>query len=591
MITLLKKSILRLSIFFVVGFIFFASPNSASALTCTSLTTDANWNTIGTWDCGRVPTTDDDVIISDNAGVIITLDTTGVAKSLLVINTDTTGAGNTTELRMGANTLTVSGLTTITGGSGNANKASLISLSTGTLKAQGGITFSGSTGNETLTATGAANIELTGNWTGVSDGSLNSASIVKGVGTSAINGAITIGGNLQTISGTMTIGANVAVSGTLTVDSGSILTTSSSFTFGVTGASSISGTLNNDGTGAKTYTGNFTINSGGSFTNASDSSITFSGAVFTNNSSGTVDFGTSAGTVIFNNTGGSWDGANDVTFDGNVSIVIGNGTFTNNNDATVTVMGNLLGDSGTSKWDSNSGSYLKLYGAFWTSNQASAFATASTVEYAGTGQTIKTGAAYGTLKISGTITGAATTVTVKAGFEVTGTYTASSGTITLSGSGTVFNNSGTFTGSDSNTVAVTNAGTVTLATSNDNVTFHNLTLSGGGTVQFSATRTYASTGLLTISNSTNINSTTGSSQWFIDHSGTESVNAGTISYSGCSTSDDITITAGTDGTNNDACWSFPAAAVVDTTLRRSLRLFEGFTIKFISGRIILHQSQ
>ncbi len=146
-------------------------------------------------------------------------------------------------------------------------------------------------------------------------------------------------------------------------------------------------------------------------------------------------------------------------------------------------------------------------------------------------------------------------------FSNSGTFLAQGGTLTV---GRNFTNNGTFT-AGTGTLTLNTTTTATLAGSGSPaVTLNNLTIATSDkTVQFTAGQTFRTNGLLTITGTSGhnviINSTT-SSQWFINHQGTEAITYATITYSGCDgASTDITLASSdTNGGNNGACWLFVA---------------------------------
>lgn len=111
---------------FVFSILLVWHPTKVFAAACTASST-GNWNTSGTWSCGHVPTSADDVTIS--GGITITVDVaSAVANSVAVTNTSSNGTGT---LAVGANTLTVT--TSVTQTSGNGQKKTTITVSGGTL--------------------------------------------------------------------------------------------------------------------------------------------------------------------------------------------------------------------------------------------------------------------------------------------------------------------------------------------------------------------------------------------------------------------------------------------------------------------------
>src|SRR6185369_3209202 len=108
--------------------------------------------------------------------------------------------------------------------------------------------------------------------------------ILSGNGAKAMPGsAVTISGNL-TLSGTATAttAANLTVSGNLDVGTGTTFTVAG-FDITVTGTTSVTGTLTHSSTtGTKIYTGNVTINAGGTWNETAAAAISFAGSLQNN---------------------------------------------------------------------------------------------------------------------------------------------------------------------------------------------------------------------------------------------------------------------------------------------------------------------
>jgi len=141
-----------------------------------------------------------------------------------------------------------------------------------------------------------------------------------------------------------------------------------------------------------------------------------------------------------------------------------------------------------------------------------------------------------------------------------GTYTAPGGTLTISGN---YTNGGTFT-HNSGTVVFNDAGQE--STLSGATTFNNLTVATANkTIKFTSGQTFTTNGVLTLTgtagNPVVITSSDGSTQWFINHQGTESVDYISISYSGCDVSStSITTTNSTGEGSVDSCWDVTIAS-------------------------------
>ncbi len=333
------------------------------------------------------------------------------AASLTVGDTGTTSntAGLSTVFTSTVSTFTISGGITTncqTSGAGNRQNRTTINLSSGSMSVGGTITLCDDPGTQNIGAQfqmnqGSQNATLTNSaatpWSVGADAvaTLNGTSAavnysgaaqaihvtsytnltLSGSGTAtgavtSVSGDLTVQGSVTwttsaitttmtsiTTGGTasLTVGANTATSGNLTVGTGSNFSMgASTFTLSVSGTTDVSGTLANSGTGQKTYIGAVTINSGGSWTNANNGFIVFRGGL-TNNSAGTVSFGT--GLVTFTTNNQALAGSQNITFGGNVAIS-GNITITNDNTATVSITGTLDGNSASSRWTQGTNSTL-----------------------------------------------------------------------------------------------------------------------------------------------------------------------------------------------------------------------------------------
>jgi hypothetical protein len=297
---------------------------------------------------------------------------------------------------------------------------------------------------------------------------------------------------------------------------------------------------------------NLTVNNASETWNLAASPLTVSNTLTV--TAGTLDLQTNSATI----------GTSSVTNSGNISVT---GTLTQSASGTTTVVTsaagtNTIGGSGT----------LTFYNL-----SLAPTVSGSTVTLGSAGsQTITVSNNLSIGDGSHTVTATANTnnpnIDVNGSFTInsSGTFVApASANFTIAGNMT---NNGTFT-ANNGTVTFDGAGTSTLAGSGSPaITFYNLkSITLGKALAFTAGETFTTNGLLTLTDVT-INSTT-SSQWFINHQGTESVTGTTITNSGCDgASTDITLT-GTDvnGGNNGACWVF-AGALVPSRLNGTIRV-------------------
>ncbi len=162
-------------------FLNFGKANTVLAATCTASAT-GNWNTIGTWSCGHVPLSTDDVVVTAAAATTITVDTAAVANTVTVTNTAVAGTQNII-LAVGSNSLTISagGGLTINGG-GAANRNAQVTVSSGTITVPGSVAFNNARAQ--FISTGASTTNVGGNFG--SGGTLTTS----GTGTFNFNGSL-----------------------------------------------------------------------------------------------------------------------------------------------------------------------------------------------------------------------------------------------------------------------------------------------------------------------------------------------------------------------------------------------------------------
>lgn len=515
-------------------------------------------------------------------------------------------------------TMTTNSGATIGGGGGNGGQAGSLSVgSGGILNLNGLLTRTTSTVPITLSVTGTMNVSSTGSTSIITTLIINSGGIVNVTDGSIVlasvsNLTVSSGGALNiagagVVSGTRGNGGNViSISGTATLTDTSTISALASGTLTVN-----SGGIINLGPSTK-VTGNiFTLASGGNIKIGSTAGITSSGATG-NVQTSTRNYNTGAnytydGTADQNTGNGLPTTVNNLTISNTSGVVTIGSTAVLNETISATMQvdanaiaspsaatiikgaaGTLTG-SGTVKMSRAEGTAGTIdFNSQYPINTVTL--TNLTVDYVSTGSATVNALSYNNLKVepeansvthtfatNGTIVGGNLTlgdgthtgIIVDASVNnttltITGSFTNNANTefkanannpTTVNGD---FTNNGTFT-HNSGTVVFNGSGIQILAGSgNPAVTFNNLTLSSGQTVKFTAGETFRTNGLLTISNTTNINSTNGT-QWFINHQGTETVTAGIIANSGCNGSTEITVTSGTDGLNNGSCWAFSGA--------------------------------
>lgn len=270
-------------------------------------------------------------------------------------------------------------------------------------------------------------------------------------------------GNTVTLITTAGVCTNLTVASTGMLSIGAIAIT-------VSGTTDVSGTLEiTSATGVKTFTGLVTINSGGVWTNSSaNSPITMNGGL-TNNGSFT------AGSGVY-----TLGGTNSLN--GSISIPsISAGTNITNNGS-LTVATSLVGTKLT-----NAATGVLNIGGTCTVTTLTATASGNTVNYTGTGQTLKV-VPYHHLILSG-------------GAETFGAITTIGGNLTLSGSATA-----------------TTAGNLAITGS--------LIIGDGTTLTVASTFTFAVTGTTTIGNGTSGTLTMSSTSGTKTFTGLVTVNLG-----------------------------------------------------------------
>ena len=438
-------------------------------------TTNSNWGTATNWSLGAVPTATDTNTATFNA----TSPNCTVNVAAVCNNIDFTGYTNTITMTNG---ITVSGNVTfdstmssrVTGsGSLTINATSAIVTNGATWK--NALTFSGTSTTKTITGT----LTVTGLFSILNTLTINGGALILNGGLSSVNAGsgtttITLGGGTWsstgilgcplTFAGNSTISGTVNFSGTLTYTSGTITTTGS--TIGISGTSTLNvgsiiwnnitlsgtitllsgltctGTLNANG---GTINGLYNITVGGSLT-------------VTNTTSGTAS-------IILNGTG-TWSGTG--TIQNNLTI---------NTAGTITVSGTV---------NYNTGTLIYTAGTVTTTSSTLTIALSTTLNTSGmTWNNI-------------TLTGASQTYTLTSDLNCSGTFTTSvSGTALMNGLYNV-NCSGSLSigasglGAGTATFVMTGTGTW----SGSGFLKNNLTFNTTGTITISGSVSYA-TGTLT----------------------------------------------------------------------------------------------
>ncbi|MFA4917317.1 MAG: S8 family serine peptidase, partial [Syntrophales bacterium] len=305
--------------------------------------------------------------------------------------------------------LTVSGSATMTGNagftvtdafnygsSGSTTLTASAPISIGAFNQTAG-TLADNGNTITVTGTGASTWVKSGTFTATGTATFTGAA--PQIGASNFNNLTISVGSTATLAGTITVGANLNISsGTLDIGANGIT---------VTGTTSVTGTLtHSSATGTKIYTGLVTINSGGIWNNSGNSDINFRGGL--TNNGGTFTCGTGSQTFT----------TNAQALNGTLSIPSASTAIVLTNNGTLTISTTLAG-AGTL---TNSATGTLNFGGTSITPTLTATAVGNTVNYTGTGQTLKV-TAYHHLTLSG-------------GAETFGAITTVAGNLTLSGTAT-----------------------------------------------------------------------------------------------------------------------------------------------------------
>lgn len=341
--------------------------------------TTGYWNTIGSWTCGRVPTTGDIVIIS--AGDTITM------------NVDSAVLG----------TITINGTLNTSDGTSRALSGTTISIGTsGVLTANAStITLSGTSGTLFTVASGGSFSEGT------------STLVLSGNGDATINSASETF-NILTSSGTGTksLGAATIVNGLLTISAGTFQIGVHNFT--TAGGISVTGTIDdNSNIGINSLNGGVTINNGGTWTSTGNEDYEINGGLTVNFIS---TFTSGSGTYLFSFA---------QTIGGTQAFTIENAT---NSSAVANGLTIEDADSTITNLTQNSGAILTFAGAVPSITVPDFDISTNTVQYtSASAQTIK-GTTYHHLTKSG-----AGTATLGGATVLNGNLTISAGTLELAG--------------------------------------------------------------------------------------------------------------------------------------------------------------
>jgi hypothetical protein len=558
-----KRKIVKLllSVFLIVFWILTGLPKvfgfsfgvrKALADTHTSVAGGGAWDTPATWSPAQVPATTDDVIISGSsvttagpqtcASIVITGTLTMAAGNTLTVDGNVSGGGvwavgtTTTSNRTisltgnwsfngtatgskaavanftGTNAQTLSGtipkpstsggtatlVVNKTAGSVTLGSTMTVDVFTNTAGTFDPATYLLTAATTRTFTAGTLRVGAT-TWAGNYSGTITepAAGIIEyyAAGNQTVNN-VSLGGSLL-ISGsgtkTMTLTVARTIATNLTVSTGTAFTIAGNFTFGVTGTTSVTGSFNLGGTSAKTFTGNVTIGSGGVWNETGVAAINYAGNLQNDGTTFTANTGVHTFTV----TGKTISGASTIAIP---NLTIGTGVSTTNN-GTLTVSTALAGVTLV-----NGATGILNLGGTFAITTLTATTVGNTVNYTGTGQTLKV-IAYHNLTLSGGAETFGAIITIAGNLTLSGSATATTGAvITLGGNiiigtGTTLTiganiavNGGNITVTSTGALASSGTPAITMGapgtiSGNGNVTIYDLTISASGTTVLSATGT------------------------------------------------------------------------------------------------------
>jgi len=425
----------------------------------------------------------------------------GVTTGAVLAVTGTTTVGTGTSLNIGAfvtsmPNITVNSTGTFTNGGTLTVSTTLAGTGTFTNGAAGVLNFGGSTLDvntfDPSTAGNTVNYNANGDQTPRNVATYHHLTLstagAKNLGntTTAINGNFTLSGTVSSQTA-----ANLTIGDALSVGAGTSLTIGA-FTFSVGTTTNIASTgsliFSSATNPSKTFTGDVTVNGvwneqdaitpsfAGNLTNTATSWIASTGLHTFTGANKTISGGTA--TVIPSLTiTGTVANSNTLTV-ATLLTVTSPGVLTNN--GTITATTSLTGNGGLTQ---GSSAILNLSGTVDIST-LNATAGTNTVNYTGSGQTIKD-TTYANLTISGTISTGNQTATVGGAFDVSGgTFTPSSGTMTMN-NGASIANSGSLTFSNLSVGSGASASTSNSFSIGGNFANSGVFTASAGTVTFS----------------------------------------------------------------------------------------------------------
>lgn len=476
----------------------------------------------------------------NGSGTYAIFATLNVSRSLTV--TSTLGAG-TNNVTVGSTSVTDSGLFKVSGtftqNAANTTTISSSASSTASCIGSTGASCSGTVG--TITFGGLT----------IGDGSTTMTATFGGTAPSmTIGGVLNITANATFDAGT---GSTISLSNATTPITRSGTFTKGTSTVSYTSGSGISALSSAAMTGSHAFY-NLTINGTGTFTNGVNAEVTNTLTVTAGTLAGTSDLTVNA----------------DVTGAGTINL--SGGTFLHR-VAAAQMFGS---NSGSNNWTFNNLT-------FENSSSSDRTITTSTI---GSGEVIVSGI----LTIGNASDSHSTTLDNNTNdriLDANGSVTITSkGVLTASSSASFtiagnLTNSGTFTHSSGTVTFDTTGTSVLTGSATPAIIFHNVTITTPGKImQFTESETFRIDGAFTVRGSSGSNvviDSTTSTQWLINHQGTESIEYATISNSGCDgSSTNITVNrTSTDDGNNGSCWLFPNLSLTIDSTSATLALNAG----------------
>ncbi|HEX5430315.1 MAG TPA: hypothetical protein VFX17_04570, partial [Patescibacteria group bacterium] len=371
-----------------------------------------------------------------------------------------------------------------------------------------------------------------------------------------VSGTLTLGNASSTNSDTLALGATtLTLSGTGTplniTAKGTLSSGTSNVNYTGNGATATAATYNNLGLKPSGFTqqvlGSGTFNVGGNLTvgdgaNAGATAATNSPAL---NVTGTTTVASGATFTVGNGTS---------SLTGDLSV---NGTLSGSGTGTITVKGNVAGSGIVNLTGSTFEQRIGADKNFGTSSGTNNWIFDNLIFSNSSGVSLVTTTTSG----SGTITISGTLSVGKSGDTAVTTLDAGNRTWIVTGANpvSILSSPTAILTADTSTFQYSPSGTQADVAA---ITYYNLTSNAfGKTLVFSAgVQTTVNHNLTIAGNASNvvsIESSTPSSQWLINLSGSANVNYVSLKDSGCSvSSNNISITSGTSVSNNGACWMF-----------------------------------